>query len=155
MLSFLFSSSRRAVSRALLSSSSSNTPEFKLLESTFPSEALSDPVRRALSLRNARASERRNARASAVARAFEMHEADCGSTRVQVARLTVEINALKEHLDLHRKDFSSGRGYLLKMNKRKRLLEYLKRKDSQGYVATMEALDLPIPKTKSKRQGKV
>lgn len=56
---------------------------------------------------------------------FKTHAGDTGSPEVQVAILSAEITDLQEHLDLHKKDFSSRRGLLRKVSERRRLLKYL------------------------------
>ena len=89
---------------------------------------------------------------SAVARDFRLHDADCGSTRVQVARLTVEIEALRAHLEVHKKDLHSRRGFEGKISKRKRLLKYLRRESPDDYAATLAALNLRMPKEGKRRR---
>ncbi|MGB9604183.1 MAG: 30S ribosomal protein S15, partial [Limisphaerales bacterium] len=66
---------------------------------------------------------------------FRVHEKDTGSPDVQIALLTERINALTEHLQRNKKDFSSRRGLLMMVGKRRRLLNYLQRKDYERYVA--------------------
>ena len=60
---------------------------------------------------------------------FGKNEKDTGSTEVQIAILTEEINHLTEHLKVHKKDFHSRLGLLKKVGKRKRLLNYLAGRD--------------------------
>ena len=67
---------------------------------------------------------------------------DSGSTEVQCAVLTKRIETLTEHLKIHKKDFSSRRGLLIIVNRRKRLLEYLKSKDASRYEALILSLGL-------------
>ena len=55
---------------------------------------------------------------------FAKNEKDCGSAEVQVAILTKEINTLTEHLKEHKHDFHSKRGLLMKVGRRKKLLEF-------------------------------
>jgi small subunit ribosomal protein S15 len=62
---------------------------------------------------------------------------DTGSPEVQVALLTQRILQLSEHLKIHRKDNHSRRGLLQMVGKRRRLLEYLKRKDAERYAAVL------------------
>ena len=62
---------------------------------------------------------------SKVIEKFKTHAGDTGSPEVQVAILSAEITDLQEHLDLHKKDFSSRRGLLRKVSERRRLLKYL------------------------------
>jgi small subunit ribosomal protein S15 len=71
-----------------------------------------------------------------------LHEADTGSPEVQVALLTEKITKLSDHLKLHKKDNHSRRGLLQMVNKRRRLLAYLKRKDEERYAQVVEKLDL-------------
>ena len=70
------------------------------------------------------------------------HEGDTGSPEVQVAILTTRIENLKGHLELHKQDNHSRRGIMLMVAKRRKLLNYLKRKDSARYEAILEKLDL-------------
>lgn len=62
-----------------------------------------------------------------------LHEKDTGSPEVQVALLTQKIDTLSEHLKIHKKDNSSRRGLLQMVGKRRRLLTYLKKKDSDRF----------------------
>jgi small subunit ribosomal protein S15 len=71
-----------------------------------------------------------------------LHDADTGSPEVQVALLTEKITKLSDHLKLHKKDNHSRRGLLQMVNKRRRLLAYLKRKDEDRYGQVVEKLDL-------------
>lgn len=73
---------------------------------------------------------------------FKGHARDTGSPMVQVAILTEKINYLSEHLKTHRKDFHSRRGLLMMIGKRRRLLSYLKKRDSQKYEETLNKLNL-------------
>ena len=59
---------------------------------------------------------------------FQLHEKDTGSADIQVAQLTSRINHLTEHLSAHKKDFSTRRGLLKLVARRRKLLDYLKRK---------------------------
>lgn len=73
---------------------------------------------------------------------FKVHPKDTGSPVVQVALLTGRINELAEHLKIHKKDVHSRRGLLVMIGKRRRLLDYLKRKDLDKYQETIGKLDL-------------
>lgn len=75
-------------------------------------------------------------------REFATHEGDTGSPEVQIAILTERINNLSEHLKQHRKDFHSRRGLLMMVGQRRRLLDYLRRKDEQRYRRLVERLGL-------------
>lgn len=67
---------------------------------------------------------------------------DTGSPEVQVALLTERIKELTEHLKVNKKDHHSRRGLLKMVGKRRNLLEYLKKKDLEGYRALIEKLGL-------------
>ena len=67
---------------------------------------------------------------------------DTGSPEVQVAILTERIRNLTEHLKIHKKDFHSRRGLLMMVGQRRRLLDYLKRKEQQCYATLVERLGL-------------
>ncbi len=67
---------------------------------------------------------------------------DVGSTQVQVASLTERISEITEHLKEHRKDFSSRRGLLKMVSRRRSLLRYLSRKQPSEYVRVVESLGL-------------
>jgi small subunit ribosomal protein S15 len=73
---------------------------------------------------------------------FRTHGTDTGSPEVQVALLTERINGLTEHFKIHKKDHHSRRGLLMLVSQRKRLLEYLKRKDTNRYKNLIKALGL-------------
>ncbi|MCB9385507.1 MAG: 30S ribosomal protein S15 [Bryobacterales bacterium] len=74
--------------------------------------------------------------------AYGAHDADVGSTEVQVAMLSRRIAELTEHLKEHRKDFSSRRGMFKAVSRRRRLLRYLRGRDPQGYQNLIQALGL-------------
>ena len=73
---------------------------------------------------------------------FAKNEKDCGSSEVQIAILTKEINELTEHLKVHKHDFHSNRGLLVKVGKRKKLLEYLKKNDVKSYREVIKKLNV-------------
>ena len=70
------------------------------------------------------------------------HETDTGSTRVQVAILTDRINYLTSHFRTHAKDHHGRRGLLKMVGKRRRLLDYMKRTDVDGYRQLIQELGL-------------
>jgi small subunit ribosomal protein S15 len=71
------------------------------------------------------------------------HDSDTGSTRVQVALLTERINYLNDHhFRSHSKDHHSRRGLLKMVGKRKRLLNYLRRTDVEGYRQLIQELGI-------------
>ena len=74
---------------------------------------------------------------------YKTHDTDTGSTRVQVALLTERINYLNDrHFRSHSKDHHSRRGLLKMVGKRKRLLNYLRRTDVEGYRQLIQELGL-------------
>lgn len=73
---------------------------------------------------------------------FGKSTADTGSTQVQVALLTERINHLTEHLREHKKDHHSRRGLLMLVGKRRRLLDYLRKRDLDGYRKLIADLGL-------------
>ena len=73
---------------------------------------------------------------------YKMHEGDTGSPEVQIAILSYRIKTLTEHLKLNKKDFHSRTGLLKLVGQRRKLLNYLKKTDIQGYRALIEQLGL-------------
>ena len=78
----------------------------------------------------------------AIIKEFAKSEKDCGSAEVQIAILTKEINELTEHLKVHKHDYHSNRGLLMKVGRRKKLLEYLKNNDVKSYREVIKKLNL-------------
>jgi small subunit ribosomal protein S15 len=70
------------------------------------------------------------------------HDNDSGSPEVQIALLTERINTLSSHFKAHAKDHHSRRGLLKMVGQRKRLLNYLKKKDLDSYRALIKELGL-------------
>ena len=77
---------------------------------------------------------------------FRTHESDTGSPEVQIALLTEEIKQLTEHLKIHKKDLSSRRGLIRKVNERRRLLRCLEREDKARFDVLVDRLKLKIAK---------
>lgn len=77
-----------------------------------------------------------------IIKSHRLHDADTGSPEVQVALLSEKITKLSDHLKLHKTDNHSRRGLLQMVNKRRRLLSYLKKKDEDRYGAVVEKLEL-------------
>jgi small subunit ribosomal protein S15 len=73
---------------------------------------------------------------------YKVHEADTGSTEVQVAILTARIKELTEHMRVHKKDFHSRRGLLIMVGKRRKLLQYLRDRDFNRYQNLIQRLGL-------------
>lgn len=73
---------------------------------------------------------------------YQLFEGDTGSVEVQVAILTAEIDSLTEHMKVHKKDFHSNRGLLMKVGKRRNFLEYLKKTDVNRYRDLVKKLGI-------------
>jgi len=73
---------------------------------------------------------------------FSTHEGDTGSPEVQVALLTQQIQNLTSHLKQHSHDVHSRRGLLSMVNRRRRLLQYLLKKDTDRYKVLIDKLGL-------------
>lgn len=73
---------------------------------------------------------------------FAEHEKDTGSPEVQIAIISEQISRLSDHLKKHRKDNYSRRGLLKMVGKRRRLLEYLKKKDPKRYAEVAKILKI-------------
>ena len=77
-----------------------------------------------------------------VVRQHQRSGKDTGSPEVQIALLTERINGLSEHFKAHVKDFHSRRGLLKMVSQRRKLLDYLKRRDAEKYRGLIERLGL-------------
>jgi small subunit ribosomal protein S15 len=77
-----------------------------------------------------------------VVEAHRRHDTDTGSPEVQVALLTERINQLSSHFEAHAKDHHSRRGLLKMVSQRRRLLDYLRKKDASRYQSLIERLGL-------------
>ena len=73
---------------------------------------------------------------------YRTHERDTGSPEVQVALLSERISYLTEHFKVHAKDHHSRRGLLRLVGQRRRLLDYLKRRDSERYAELIQRLGI-------------
>ena len=73
---------------------------------------------------------------------YQRDESDTGSSEVQVALLTANINKLQEHFGDHKKDNHSRRGLIRMVNQRRKLLDYLKGKYTERYSALIKKLGL-------------
>ena len=77
-----------------------------------------------------------------VKKKFARSANDTGSTEVQVALLSAQINELTNHFQNHKKDFHSRRGLLQMVSKRRKLLTYLKRTDLPRYTKLIDELNI-------------
>ena len=73
---------------------------------------------------------------------YRTHETDTGSPEVQIALLSERIGQLTEHFKTHQKDHASRRGLLMLVSKRRRLLDYLKKYDSERYKTVIQKLGI-------------
>lgn len=73
---------------------------------------------------------------------YQLHEGDTGSAPYQVALMTQRILSLTEHLNVHKKDFSSRRGLLALVAQRRKLLDYIKKGDEEKYQQVINGLGL-------------
>ncbi|MEI6315674.1 MAG: 30S ribosomal protein S15 [Syntrophus sp. (in: bacteria)] len=73
---------------------------------------------------------------------FKLHEKDTGSPEVQIALLSARIEYLTEHFKVHKKDHHSRRGLLKLVGQRRRLLDYVKKKDVERYRVVIQRLGL-------------
>ena len=81
-------------------------------------------------------------RKSALISEYAVRERDTGSPEVQVAILSERIANLTDHFKVHKKDNHSRRGLLMLVSQRRRLLDYLKRKDQERYSTLIQRLGL-------------
>ncbi|MDD5699001.1 MAG: 30S ribosomal protein S15 [Victivallaceae bacterium] len=77
-----------------------------------------------------------------VIKSFARSESDTGSSEVQIAILTTRINELTEHLRLNKKDHSTRHGLLALVSRRRRLLDYLNRKNHAAYLEITDKLGI-------------
>lgn len=83
-----------------------------------------------------------NAQKAQIVAEFQRAQGDTGSPEVQIALLTARINGLTDHFKANVKDHHSRRGLLKMVSQRRKLLDYLKGKNFQGYRALIERLGL-------------
>jgi small subunit ribosomal protein S15 len=79
---------------------------------------------------------------NAIMKEFAQKEGDVGSPQVQIAVLSAKIKELTSHMKEHPKDYSSRRGLLTMVTRRKSLLKYLNDKNHKGYLALIKQLGL-------------
>ena len=72
----------------------------------------------------------------------QVHKTDTGGAAVQVAVATERIKELTEHLKVHKKDFAARRGLLQLVGRRRRLLQYIAKRDSDGYLKLIKQLGI-------------
>lgn len=79
---------------------------------------------------------------SAIVKEYQLDETDTGSPEVQVALLTANINKLQSHFGDHKKDHHSRRGLIRMVNQRRKLLDYLRSKNTDRYASLIKRLGL-------------
>ena len=77
-----------------------------------------------------------------IVKKYGKDEKDSGKSEVQIALLTKRINDLTSHFDVHKKDHHSRRGLMMMVGKRRRLLDYLMKKDISRYRAIIKDLNI-------------
>ena len=77
-----------------------------------------------------------------IVKKYGANEKDSGKSEVQIALLTKRINDLTSHFDKHKKDHHSRRGLMMMVGKRRRLLDYLSRKDIGRYRTIIKELNI-------------
>lgn len=77
-----------------------------------------------------------------IVKKFRRSDLDTGSSEVQVALLTAQINELTKHFTIHKKDFHGVRGLTTAVNQRRKLLDYLRRKDTKKYESLIKELGI-------------
>ena len=77
-----------------------------------------------------------------IIKSYATHESDTGSPEVQIALLTGRITYLTDHFKVHKKDFHSRRGLLKLVGHRRKLIDYLKKKDPERYKKIIDRLGL-------------
>lgn len=83
-----------------------------------------------------------SAQKAEIVNTYKRSEKDTGTPEVQVSLMTGRIQYLTEHFKTHKKDFHSRRGLQMLVNKRRKLLKYLKRKDTSRYTVLIQSLGL-------------
>jgi len=73
---------------------------------------------------------------------YRTHDSDTGSPEVQIAILSERIGQLTEHFKTHKKDHASRRGLLMMVSRRRRLLDYLKKNDTDRYTQVIGKLGI-------------
>lgn len=83
-----------------------------------------------------------SAQKAEIVNTYKRSENDTGTPEVQISLMTGRIQYLTEHFKTHKKDFHSRRGLQMLVNKRRKLLKYLKRNDGSRYMTLIQSLGL-------------
>lgn len=119
-----------------------HSARFHLDENPSLIESASSKVRQLLQLSNGSQSEVVKAQKKKGMTLFQLREGDTGSSAVQVIALTTRIQQMQRHLTLHRKDFSGKRGLEALFVRRRKVLDYMERKDFDSYRKVVKTLGL-------------
>lgn len=84
---------------------------------------------------------------------YQLHKGDTGSSEVQIAILTKEIEELSKHLKKHYHDFSSRRGLLKKISQRRKLIKYLQKENEASLMKLAKKLKLKIAKKEGSQES--
>lgn len=84
---------------------------------------------------------------ASIIKKYQTHAGDTGSSEVQIAILSAEIDELIGHLKLHAKDHSSRRGLLRKVSSRRSLMRYLRKENPESYEQLIKKLKIKQPRT--------
>jgi len=113
-----------------------------------PSEPISPPgpkldlLAKYVAVENKSRAEKGKIALVAVRQTYQLHEADTGSSSVQVASLSHKIGDMTEHLQTHRKDNHSRRGLMAMLMRRQKLLKYMRRKEPDSYQMMLKSIGL-------------
>eukprot|EP00982_Pelagococcus_subviridis_P001557 12440-Pelagococcus_subviridis.AAC.6 len=119
-----------------------------------PSEMKPELVRRYVSSEHFNARERAKAERAEIRAGFQLHPHDVGGSEVQIAQLSHKISHLTEHFKARRKDVHSRMGLQRMLERRKKLMRYLRRTNGDSYGDVIFRLGLKDPKTNDPAGGK-
>ena len=119
----------------------SNDPPL-LYDFTSLRSKMSPKLQQLFHLTNANSSQIARARKARAIELFQIREGDTGSSAAQIAALTSRIQQMQVHSKVHRKDHSGKRGLIALFTRRRKMLDYLERKDFDTYCVVVKALNL-------------
>mmetsp|Transcript_2736 Transcript_2736/g.5159 ORF Transcript_2736/g.5159 Transcript_2736/m.5159 type:complete len:177 (-) Transcript_2736:97-627(-) len=112
---------------------------------------MSPKVRRLFDLTNSSSSERHKINRKISMEKFRLREGDTGSSAVQVVAMTEKIEQLRIHLATHKKDHNTKRGLEKMVARRRKMLQYMERRDFDAYARVVKGLGLVIPPKQKKK----
>ncbi|GMH67505.1 hypothetical protein TrRE_jg2628 [Triparma retinervis] len=137
-----FSSQSTSSQSTSSQSTSQSTNVASVLLNDFTPDGANDKVKQAMSLRNASRKDLVKFQKKGAVEEFQRFPGDTGSSPVQIASLTVRIEALRSHCSQHKKDKHNRRGLDALVTKRRKLMQYLERKDFDSYADVVKKLGL-------------